>query len=167
MATVARLIEPHLGSLKRYALTLARNRPDAEDLVQDSVARALQKSGRFEPGTNLRAWLFTIMHNLHANTRRYRAARPEWVAGDDLPDASAPATQEAAIVWRDLNRAMAVLPPDQRDVLMLIGVEGLSYAETAEALDIPIGTVMSRLSRGREAIRRFMTEGRPPLRRVK
>jgi len=161
-------VERHIGPLRRYARALLRNRSDADDLVQDSLARALSRRYCYQPGTNLRAWLFTIMHNLHANQVRREVARPESLGVDDLaPRLAASGGQDDRIALRDLSRALAVLPAEQRQVLLLVGLEGLKYEEVAEALDIPVGTVMSRLSRAREALRQHLSGEMPALRRVK
>ncbi|WP_240002481.1 sigma-70 family RNA polymerase sigma factor [Oleisolibacter albus] len=161
-------IGQHIGPLRRYAQALMRDRAAADDLVQDSLARALSRADRFESGTNLRAWLFTIMHNLHANQMRQRKARPE----TSLPESTvlpltSPADQDDRIALRDMARALSVLPLEQRQVVLLVGLEGLPYQDVAAVLGIPIGTVMSRLSRGREALRRHLAGEAPRLRRAK
>jgi RNA polymerase sigma-70 factor (ECF subfamily) len=136
-------LEVQIASLRRYARALLRDKNDADDLVQESLARALSRADRFKPGTNLRAWLFTIMHNVHVNQVRQKISRPDEVPVEELPD-------------------------EQRQVLLLVALEGLKYDEVATVLQIPIGTVMSRLSRAREAVRiKLSNEGGVPLRRVK
>jgi RNA polymerase sigma-70 factor (ECF subfamily) len=156
---------PHL---RRYAMALVGNRVHADDLVQDCLERALSRSHLWQDG-NLRGWLFTIMHNIHANTRR-RAARSPLVAALDNEEisAAAPPTQEEGLAVAGLAAALATLPDDQRSVVLLVGLEEFSYAETAEVLGVPIGTVMSRLHRGRERLRQLLTnQGGAGLRRVK
>lgn len=145
--------------LRRYARALTGNDTDADDLLQDTLERALGKWLLWRPG-NLRAWLLTMMHHVFLNQLR---SRPALVTLDD--DASAipvrPQQQDELEV-RDLDRALGCLPPDQREVLLLVGLEELSYTDTARILGIPQGTVMSRLSRAREKLRAILAgEDRP------
>lgn len=144
--------------LRRYARALVGERAAADDLVQDTLARALGKLHLWRRGTDLRAWLFTVMHNVHVNQQRGRRE----IAGlhDETIEPPVRATQEVALQARDLERALARLPTEQREVLLLVVLEDLSYEEAALALGIPIGTVMSRLSRAREKLRGLM-EGLP------
>lgn len=166
-------IATHIASLRRYAHALLRDRTEAEDLVQESLARALSRSHQFRPGTNLRAWLFTIMHNVHVNHVRARVVRPGEVPVEDVEmRLGVQGRQEGRIELRDMARAVEALPPEQRQVLLMVGLEGMKYEEVATALGIPIGTVMSRLSRAREAVRQRIAgpEARPAgpaLRRIK
>ena len=162
-------LEVQIASLRRYARALLRDKNDADDLVQESLARALSRADRFKPGTNLRAWLFTIMHNVHVNQVRQKISRPDEVPVEDHEmRLITPARQETSIELRDMSRALAELPDEQRQVLLLVALEGLKYDEVAAVLQIPIGTVMSRLSRAREAVRiKLSNEGGVPLRRVK
>jgi RNA polymerase sigma-70 factor (ECF subfamily) len=159
----------HLGPLRRYARALMKDRTEADDLVQDSVARALSRAHCFQPGTNLRAWLFTIMHNVHVNTIRQRVTRPEGASDEALGRLVSPANQDDRVELRDMARALDTLPPEQRQVLLLVALEGLKYDEVATVLEVPVGTVMSRLSRAREALRRQLSGQAPTplLRRVK
>jgi len=144
--------------LRRYARALVGERNAADDLVQDTLERALVKFHLWRPGSDLRAWLFAIMHNVHVNHVR---ARREFVSLDDeTPEIPVRATQEIALQGRDLGRAVAQLPEGQREVLLLVVLEDMSYQDVAETLGIPIGTVMSRLSRAREKVRASM-EGLP------
>jgi RNA polymerase sigma factor (sigma-70 family) len=140
--------------LRRYARALAGERAAADDLVQDTLERAWSKLHLYRRGTDLRAWLFTVMHNVHVN--RLRATRPSEPLEDEMPELAQRATQGDALLVRDLERALAALPVAQREVLLLVALEDLSYEETAQALDIPIGTVMSRLARAREKVRLLM-----------
>lgn len=140
--------------LRRYARALVGERAAADDLVQDTLERAWSKLHLYRRGTDLRAWLFTVMHNVHVN--RLRAARPTDPLEDDMPELAQRATQGDALMVRDLERAVAELPVAQRQVLLLVALEDLSYEETARALEIPIGTVMSRLARAREKLRQLM-----------
>ena len=140
--------------LRRYARALVGDRATADDLGQDTLERACSKLNLYRQGTDLRAWLFTVMHNVHVN--RVRAARPTESLEDGMPELAQRATQGDGLVVRDLERGIAALPEAQREVLLLVALEDLSYDETARALDIPIGTVMSRLARAREKLRVLM-----------
>ena len=158
-----------LPRLRRYAMALLRDRTAADDLVQDSVLRALDRLHLWREGTNMRTWLFTIMHNLYANKMRSLARRR-----DDRPlDAAVMTRGEApnqlhAVALAQLGEALATLPDAQRETLLLVGLEGMSYRESAEVLDVPVGTVMSRVSRARETLRRHLDgEAVPQLRQVK
>lgn len=162
-------LEVHIASLRRYARALLRDRSDAEDLVQEALLRAVSRAETFKAGTNLRAWLFTILHNVHVNQFRAKAARPEEVPVESVETRLvSPARQEDRVELREMMRVLDSLPEEQRKVLLLVAVEGMKYDEVARVLDVPIGTVMSRLSRAREAVRTKMTNGSGvPLRRVK
>ena len=153
MSDVQSLVEL-IPRLRRYARALAGERAAADDLVQDTLERAWSKLHLYRRGTDLRAWLFTVMHNVHVN--RLRAARPTDPLEDEMPELAQRATQGDALMVRDLERAVAALPATQRAVLLLVALEDLSYEETARVLDIPIGTVMSRLARAREKLRLLM-----------
>jgi len=150
MSDAQDLIEliPRLG---RYARALVGERASADDLVQDTLERAWSKLHLYRRGTDLRAWLFTVMHNVHVN--RVRATRPTEPLEDEMPELAQRATQGDSLVVRDLERGIAALPLAQREVLLLVALEDLSYNEAARALGIPIGTVMSRLARAREKLR--------------
>src|SRR5579864_2099059 len=156
------LLQNEIPRLRRYARALTRDATRADDLVQSCLMRALAKSHLWQPGTDLRAWLFTILHNQHVNDVR-RAVRE----GVSVPveDASqlltTPAAQGASLQLRDLDRAMARLPEEQRQVLLLVGLEGMRYEQVAMVLRLPVGTVRSRLSRGRDALRRLMGVSAP------
>ena len=140
--------------LRRYARALVSDRARADDLVQDTLERAWNKFHLWRPGSDLRAWLFTVMHNVHVN--QVRASRDHAVLDDEGPEMAVAAVQGASLEIRDLERALALLSPEQREVLLLIALEDMSYAEVAAMLDIPFGTVMSRLSRAREKLRALM-----------
>jgi RNA polymerase sigma-70 factor (ECF subfamily) len=158
--------EQHIPRLRRYAVALLRDRARADDLVQDTLERALRKFTLFRRGTDLRAWLFTIMHNVYVNQVRAAGSRTVTVEYEDTE--VAPASVEDATALRDLIGALECLAPEQREVILLVGLEQLSYEQTARVLDVPIGTVMSRLSRGRERLRALMTgENTPYLWRIK
>lgn len=163
----------HIRSLNRYALALTRDGDEAHDLVQDCCTMALDNEHRFERGTNLRAWLFTIMHNRHISRVRKRNRHEEHVPYSEATAWLAhPSNQLARLEFRDLVVALDQLDEEFREVLILVSVEGLSYKEVAEVLDVPVGTVTSRLSRARATLRRLLSHGtsssaaavpRPPL----
>ena len=158
----------HIPRLRRYARALAGDQSAADDLVQDTLERALNKRHLWRPGSDLRAWLFAIMRNVFVNQLRGRQAHPEEALDDDALPAVAP-SDGARLEITDLQSALAVLPPEQRAVVLLVGLEQLSYAEASRALGIPIGTVMSRLFRGRERLRILTTgaQAAPTLKVVK
>ena len=141
--------------LRRYARALTGDPLAADDLVQDCLERAWGRFHLWRRGSNLRAWMFTIMHNLHANAVRKAMARGRTVPLEEARAAVAP-RQEDAVAVRGLARALAQLPEAQRQVVLLVDLEEMSYAEAARVLGIPIGTVMSRLSRGRDRLRSLM-----------
>jgi RNA polymerase sigma factor (sigma-70 family) len=153
MNEAERLVEL-IPRLRRYARALVGDRASADDLVQDTLERAWAKLHLYRRGTDLRAWLFTVMHNVHVN--RVRAARATDPLEDDMPELAQRATQGDALLVRDLDRAIARLPAEQRAVLLLVTLEEMSYEDAARTLGIPIGTVMSRLSRAREKLRSMM-----------
>ena len=146
--------------LRRYARALVGERAGADDLVQDTLERAWTKLHLYRRGTDLRAWLFTVMHNVHVN--KLRAARPTDPLDEAMPELAQRAPQGDSLVVRDLDRAITRLPADQRAVLLLVTLEEMSYEEVARTLGIPIGTVMSRLSRAREKLRLLMLGHTPP-----
>jgi len=151
-----RLIEQQIPRLRRYARALTRNRERADDLVQDTLSRALVKEQFWQPGTNLGAWLFTIMHNQNVNNVR-RAVRESGLVDMEI-SATLPATADptASRQMFELERALAQLPLEQRQVILLVGLEGMSYEDAAGILSVPVGTVRSRLSRGRDALRKLL-----------
>jgi RNA polymerase sigma-70 factor (ECF subfamily) len=153
-------IAEHIPRLRRYARALAGDQHAADDLVQDTLERAINKRHLWRPGSDLRAWLFAIMHNVFVNQLRSRQAHPEDALDDEALPAVAPA-DGVRLEIRDLQTALAMLPPEQREVVLLVGLEQLTYAEVSGALGIPIGTVMSRLFRGRERLRLLVTGGQP------
>ena len=167
--TKRQAVVAEIPRLRRYAIALMRDRTEADDLVHDVVLRALDKLHLWREGTNMRTWLFTIMHNLHANEMRRRSRMLDVVPLDAAPPRAEPAGQEAAVEWSELSGAMAGLSGLHRQVLLLVGLEGMTYAEAAGVLDVPVGTVMSRLSRAREDLRRKIDEGSQTatIRRVK
>jgi RNA polymerase sigma-70 factor (ECF subfamily) len=138
MVNIQKRIEAELPRLRRYARALVRDVVDADDLVQECLTRALAKLHLWQEGSDLRAWLFTILHNQYVNQIR-RSIR-----------------MEKRLELRDLDRALGRLPAEQRAVILLVGLEGMPYSAVAEVLAIPTGTVRSRLSRGRLALRDLM-----------
>ncbi|TMV79290.1 sigma-70 family RNA polymerase sigma factor [Thioclava sp. BHET1] len=149
-----RLIAPLIPALRRYARALLRDASAADDLVQDCLERVISRWHQ-RRGPELRGWAFTILHNLAVNRLRQRQRRGPHLPVEEVEDPAltTPAPQESALYERDVMNALNTLPEDQRAVLLLISVEELSYGECAEVLGIPIGTVMSRLARGRERLR--------------
>ena len=154
----------HIPALRRYARLLTGDAARADDLVQDTLERACVKWSLWQPGSVLRSWLLSLMHNLHLNQRR------DWRHDDghaDLDDLPEPGHDPMARAGErlDLQRALAALPPAAREVLLLVTVEEYSHAEAAQILGLPVGTVMSRLHRARERLRVLMSEpdtGPPP-----
>lgn len=158
-----RLITEQIPRLRRYARALLGDPVRADDLVQECLLRALSRRHLWQPGTDIRAWMFTILHNINVNNQRRKYIRTDdQELLDNQPELAAPASQEKSLEIRDLARALQLLPEPQRQVVLLVGLEGLDYKNVAAMLEIPIGTVMSRLHRGREALRRLMAYGAPP-----
>jgi RNA polymerase sigma-70 factor (ECF subfamily) len=161
-------VATHIPRLRRYARALIGDRMLADDLVQDALERVLAKHHLWRPGSDLRAWLFSIMHGVYVN--QVRARKPVAVPLDERRDrVGHHAEGSAGLALRDLETALAQLPEEQRAVVLLVGLEELTYADAARALGIPIGTVMSRLSRGRERLRQLLSGARslPSLKVVK
>lgn len=159
----------HVTALRRYARLLTGDGHRADDLVQDTLERAASRWGLWQPGTALRGWLLTLMHNIHANQRRDRRHDDGALPLDEAPE---PGHDSAARIGDrlDLQRALAELPDEQRAVLLLVTVEEYTYAEAAHLLEVPIGTVMSRLHRARERLRARLdppSDARPALLLVK
>lgn len=143
-----------LASLRRYARSLVRNSDEAEDLVHDALLKAYEGRQGFRPGANIRKWLFSIVHNTHVDRmRRTRASERRHEALGQVADRSMPASQDHAVRLAQVREAFFQLPEDQREALHLVTMEELSYAEAAEALAIPVGTLMSRISRARARLR--------------
>lgn len=151
-----------LPTLKKYALRLTRSAHLAEDLVQDCLTRALSRRHLFHSEANLRPWLFTVMHNLHVSHCRQAAVRRAFALAQ-MAGASEgrEATQEHKTDLNQVIRVVALLPQDQRDVVTLVALQELSYQEAADLLGIPVGTVMSRLARGRDKIRALLSSKIP------
>ena len=149
--------------LRRYARALVGNRDDADDLVQDTLERALNKSALWRGVADMRAWLFSIMHNLHVDGIR-RPRVQTVVLDEDTPEAPVAPTQAERLEVLDLQAALERLPVEQREIILLVALEDMSYADVAATLGIPIGSVMSRLSRGRERLRSLMNGPPDPVR---
>ena len=162
-------IETCVPALRRYARALTRNVDRADDLVQDCLERAIRKRGLFRPTGPLQAWLFRILVNLWRNSLRTERRRGVHVAYDGLViEPSIQPPQHSRLALGEMNRALDRLPDEQRETLLLIVLEGVSYEEAATILGIPIGTVMSRLSRARATLRTLTGTGdEPRLRTVK
>jgi RNA polymerase sigma-70 factor, ECF subfamily len=149
-----RQIEALIPRLRRYARALVRDSVTADDLVQDCLTRALGKIHLWQEGTDLRAWLFTILHNQHISlARRAARERNHLELKRDYLELARSSAQTARLDLHDLDRAITKLPDEQRAVLLLIGLEGMQYDEVATVLNLPVGTVRSRLSRGRKTLR--------------
>ncbi len=169
MTTHTDAILDHIPSLRRYARALLRHPDRADDLVQDCLERGWRFLHSWDPDSDLRAWLFTIMHNLYVNQVRRYSTEPQFVPMEETehcPDTTASA--ESTVQMHNLDRALNQLPAGQREVLLLVAVEGVRYEDVAEILDIPLGTVMSRLYRARERLPGLLDGDQPRgLRRVK
>src|SRR5215475_1307267 len=163
LSAFRRDVEAAIPALRRYARALTRDTDAADDLVQDTLVRALRSEHLFHGG-DIRSWLYTILTNLNRNRLRSLARRPALspIEDNDAPDLAGP---EAG--GRDIERALGTLVEDQRNALLLVVLEGLSYREVAEVQGVPIGTVMSRLARARVQIKSYLDGERPALRRVK
>jgi RNA polymerase sigma factor (sigma-70 family) len=166
---IAALLEPQIPALRRYAWALLRDNEAADDLVQDTLERAIGRWSQRRRDGDLKAWLFAIQRNLFLNALRQRRSRGIHVGAealDDLPSLDGGPESHAGL--RDVLAGLDALPEEQRSILLLVGVEDLSYEQTAQVLNLPLGTVMSRLSRARARLREFMEHGRSAvLRRVK
>lgn len=151
-------LHEQVQSLRRYALVLTRDPNEAEDLVQETLTKAIAAAHTWQPGTELRPWLFRILHNTHVSGLRKAKVRAE--AAPDLPEPVAPEHQLAEIELKQVLEALNELPEAQRKPIVLVALEDMSYAEAARTLDVPLGTFMSRLGRGRAALRKLMGEFR-------
>ncbi len=149
-----------LPQLRRYARALVGNRDDADDLVQDCLERALRRLKLWRSNENPRRWLFTIMHNIRIDNLRSAARAPKVLPIDSAPSAALgqAASQTDNLIYEDAVIALQKLPDDQRQALLLVGLEGMSYRDAAAILAIPAGTLMSRLSRGRRQLRKLLNE---------
>lgn len=148
-------IAAEIPRLRRYARALTGADTEADDLVQETLARALSRIEQWQSGESPRKWLFSILHNLHVDVLRRSARRPPHLS-IDATDVAPAAVGNDLGTRRDLDNGLQALSPEHRQVLLLIGLEGLSYAEAADVLGVPIGTIMSRLARARERLRLLM-----------
>jgi RNA polymerase sigma-70 factor, ECF subfamily len=144
-----------LGPLLRYAHALTRDETQAEDLIHDALVRAYERRSTFRIGGNVRAWLFSVLHNTFVDGRRRAAELRRDAEVARVADEMIPPAQESSVRLDQIQRAFATLPENQRAVLHLVAIEGLPYQEAADALGIPVGTLMSRLGRARSALRAF------------
>lgn len=166
MNAIDRKIEAIIPRLRRYARALTGDSVRADDLVQDTLERAWAKLHLWEDGSDLRAWLFAIMHNVFVNGVRVK--RLDIAPLDERAYAiPAPALDDGELGLRDLESALSQLSPEQREVLLLVVLEEMRYEDVASALGVPVGTVMSRLFRARERLRVLMAGGGAVLRRIK
>ncbi len=168
------LLEQEIPHLRRYALTLTREPTEADDLVQDCLERALNKWNRWQARGRLRGWLFRMMFRTHLNRRRDNRHHASQQSLDSLPvEPSLQGPQESRAECMDTIRAVYCLPEDQRHAILLVAMEDLNYDEAAWILRIPIGTLRSRISRGRQTLRSMCGDQEQPqhdrvtLRRVK
>jgi RNA polymerase sigma-70 factor, ECF subfamily len=150
------MLELQIPRLRRYARALTRDFSRADDLVQNCLTRAVAKQHLWQHGTDLRAWLFTILHHQHVNDVRRSIREGSHVMFEELPELTAQPDAIAVLQLRDLEAALGKLQLEQRQVILLVGLEDMSYAEVANVLKVPVGTVRSRLSRGRDQLRRLM-----------
>lgn len=150
----------HVSGLRRYALLLVGDPHDADDIVQECLVRVIAQARSLRKVKDLRAYLFTTLHNVFVDGHRRRQTRRSEVPIETvIADLLAPPRQQHWVELRDLVAALQLLPKEQREVVLLVGLEGLSYLEAANVIGVPVGTVMSRLSRGREALRRLTMQG--------
>jgi RNA polymerase sigma-70 factor, ECF subfamily len=157
MSDFNHLLEEQIPRLRRYARALTRNTERADDLVQDTLVRALVKQNLWQAGTNLRAWLFTLMHNQNINNARHSIRESQMVDIEAATNVLAATTDPTALCQLyELDRALNQLSQEQRETILLVGLEEFSYIEAAAILNVPVGTVRSRLSRGRDHLRRLL-----------
>lgn len=165
-------IAAEIPRLRRYARALIGDDGEADDLIQDTLERGIARIEQWREGENPRKWLFSILHNLHVDGLRRRSRRPLHVGLENVGAEQCEPPADTG-TGRDLDKALQMLSLEQREVVLLVGLEGLSYLEAAEVLQVPVGTVMSRLARGRDRLRLLMDyrdgdrNGRSTLRRVK
>lgn len=147
-------LHAHIGSLRRYALVLTRDAVAADDLVQETLVKAIAKADTFQPGSDLRPWLFRILHNTFISDLRRAKTRAE--AAVEMPEPVSNECQDTRLELKQVLGALDQLPEAQRMPIILIALREMSYAEAARTLDVPLGTFMSRLGRGREALRKIV-----------
>lgn len=157
------MVVGHIPNLRRYARVLVRDTVHAEDLVQDCLERAISREHLWRQGTNLRAWLFTILHNLYINQYlRHGSVSTMVPLLDEHTHLSCPARQYHSVTLKDLARAFDHLPEQEQQVVLMVGLDGMQYEDAAAALGVPMGTVKSRLSRARRRLRRLL-DGDPAM----
>lgn len=145
-----------LAALRRYAYSLTRDCDEAEDLVHDALVNAFERQATFKRGGNVRNWLLSVVHNSFVDRLRERKSQARRIeAAAAFADSAAPAAQDQSLRLKQIKSAFFQLPDEQRDALHLVAIEELSYREAADALGIPVGTLMSRISRARASLREF------------
>ncbi|MFK4259622.1 RNA polymerase sigma factor [Agrobacterium tumefaciens] len=155
-------------ALRRYANALTHNRDTADDLVQDCLERAIRKQALWRPDGPLRPWLYRVLINVWRNNLRSHSRSPAQLPIDDVADQLfVPAAQPGRVALTEMARAIEKLSAEHREALLLVVVEGLSYAEAAQVLEIPLGTLMSRLGRARSSLARMTQEDQPNLKVIK
>jgi len=160
MSELRARLQEHIPALRRYARALVGDAAQADDLVQDCLERAVSRAHQWRQTGSLRGWLFTIMHNINANQRRSAARAPGWDPIERAENtAGRPGDQIDRIMLQEAVVALGMLSLEQRQVLLLVALEGLRYEEVAQVLGVPIGTVMSRLSRARDRLRDLAQNG--------
>jgi RNA polymerase sigma-70 factor (ECF subfamily) len=157
MSDFDRLLEEQIPRLRRYGRALTKNTERADDLVQDTLVRALTKQHLWQAGTNLRAWLFTLMHNQNVNDVRHSMREGQNIDVEEMSNVLAATTDPTASRQLcELDRALGQLAQEQRQVILLVGLQEFSYEEAAAILNVRVGTIRSRLSRGRDNLRRLL-----------
>jgi len=149
-------IVDHLPSLRAFAMSLTRNSATADDIVQDTIVKAWSNIEKFEPGTNMRAWLFTILRNTYYSLHRKRAREVADIDGEYAARMSEKPEHDGRLSMNDFREAFAQLPDDQREVLILVGASGFSYEEAAQMCGCAVGTIKSRANRGRKRLAELM-----------
>lgn len=150
-----------IPSLRAFAISLCHNRTEADDLVQETLIRAWNNLSNFEEGTNLKAWLFTILRNNFYNGLRKLKHQSDYARTMDDSQFVVPASQDKTIEFGDMMRRLQELPPDQREALILVTVENMSYEEVATICDCPVGTIKSRVNRARARLEALMSGANP------
>jgi RNA polymerase sigma-70 factor (ECF subfamily) len=160
MSELRTRLHEHIPALRRYARALVGDAAQADDLVQDCLERAVSRAHQWRQSGSLRGWLFTIMHNINANQRRSAARAPGWDPIERAENSvGRPGNQIDRLMLQEVVTALGGLSLEQRQVLLLVALEGLRYEEVAQVLGVPIGTVMSRLSRARDRLRDLSQSG--------
>jgi RNA polymerase sigma-70 factor, ECF subfamily len=163
MRSYQEALTAHIDGLRRYARIYARSADEADDLVQEALVRTLERTSMWHPIRNTKAYLFRTLRNVHLNRSVQDKRYVNGVAFDQIEDVVAgPPIQYLRLQIRDVTAALLKLSTEQREILLLVGVEGLTYEEAGSVLDVPVGTVMSRLSRAREALRQLLAESQAP-----